>query len=229
MKINCIIVEDEPTARKLLEKYIADCPSLQLVKSCKNAFEASEVLNQAEIELIFLDINMPKLSGLAFYKSLTKRPYVIFTTAYPQYAIEGFELDAVDYLLKPFPFERFLKSVNKALSIFQQPIPLGNNNGFLILKSDKKLYRVEIKELLYLEAFGDYIKVHCTDKSIIVHDTLQGLLDQLPDQDFIRIHKSFAIALHKIDHIEGNLVHLENVTVPIGQTYRAEFFNLIKA
>lgn len=117
MKINCIIVDDEPASRDVLEKFISDCPSLNLLYSCKNAFEANEILNKDDVQLIFLDINMPKLSGLKFYKSLTNPPFVIFTTAYPEYAVEGFEVEAVDYLLKPFPFDRFLKAVNKALDI----------------------------------------------------------------------------------------------------------------
>ncbi|WP_186757261.1 LytR/AlgR family response regulator transcription factor [Echinicola salinicaeni] len=230
MKINCIIVEDEPTSRDLLEKYIAECSSLNLIASCRHALEALEIINTKEVQLIFLDINMPKISGLDFYKSLTKAPYVIFTTAYPQYAIEGFELDAVDYLLKPFPFERFLKAVQKVLNkVNTGSSKLNKEPKHIVLKADKKLYRVDIDDIFYLEAFGDYIKVNCVDKSILVHDTFQGLLGQLPESDFIRIHKSYAIAINKLDHIEGNMVHINNTTIPIGQTYKAEFLNSIKA
>ncbi|MBD8488929.1 response regulator transcription factor [Echinicola sp. CAU 1574] len=228
MKINCIIVEDEPASRDLLEKYIADCPSLNLVATCKHALEAMEVIHEQSIHLIFLDINMPKLSGLSFYKSLSNAPYVIFTTAYPQYAIEGFELDAVDYLLKPFPFERFLKAVQKAIHKVNAEKPLSQESAYIILKSDKKLFRVGMDEIFYLEALGDYVKVITVDKSIIVHDTFQGILQQLPSNEFIRVHKSFAVALHKLDHIEGNMIHIKENTVPIGQTYKAEFLNLIK-
>lgn len=230
MKINCIIVEDEPKSRNLLEKYIAECPSLNLVASCKHALEAMEIINTENIQLIFLDINMPKISGLDFYKSLTKAPYVIFTTAYPQYAIEGFELDAVDYLLKPFPFERFLKAVQKALNMVNiEQSGQRKDSAFIVLKADKKLYRIDIDEIYYLEAYGDYIKVICVDKSILVHETFQGILDKLPPNKFIRIHKSYALALNKLDHIEGNMAHINSTTIPIGQTYRAEFLNIIKA
>ncbi|GAB3662278.1 LytTR family DNA-binding domain-containing protein [Echinicola sediminis] len=229
MKIHCLLVEDEPAARKLLESYIADVPELTLIASCKNALEAGEVLRKSAVQLLFLDINMPKLSGLAFYKSLSHPPYVIFTTAYPQYAVEGFELDAVDYLLKPFPFERFLKAVNKAIAKFHKSPAIKTDPGFLILKSEKKLFRIGLDEMVYLEAFGDYVKVHCVDKVLIVHETFQTLINQLPENEFIRIHKSFAISLHKLNHIEGNTVHIKNVQIPIGQAYKADFLDRIKA
>ena len=138
MKINCIIVDDEPASREILEKYVADCSCLNLVETCKNAFEATEAINNVDIQLIFLDINMPKLSGMKFYRSLTNPPFVIFTTAYPEFAVEGFEVNAVDFLLKPFPFERFLKAVNKAIDILKNQ---SNDNicyEYIFLKSDKK-------------------------------------------------------------------------------------------
>jgi len=226
--MNCIIVDDEPASRDILEKYISDCQSLKLISACKNAFEANDLINQGEIQLVFLDINMPKLSGLKFYKSLTNPPFVIFTTAYPEYAVEGFEVDAIDYLLKPFSFERFLKSVNKAINVFNQK---GNSNQSpcVILKSEKKLYRVNINEINYLEALGDYVKVDYLNQSIIVHETFQNLLSQLSESNLFRIHKSFAISLNKFDHIEGNMIKIKDKSIPIGQTYRSEFLNLINS
>lgn len=233
MKINCIIVDDEPASREVLEKYVADCPNLQLVKSCKNAFEAMEVVNTNAIELIFLDINMPKLSGMKFYKSLCNPPLVIFTTAYPQYAVEGFEVDAVDYLLKPFPVERFLKAVNKTMEILgsrtQSSENNNNNHDYILLKSDKKLHRLDMAEVTHLEAVGDYVKVFHAHKFIMVHDTFQNFLSQLPAGYIERVHKSHAVALDKIEVIEGNTVKIGEFIIPIGQTYRSEFFKKINS
>ena len=226
MSINCIVVDDEPASREILEKYISDCTNLNLISSCTNAFEANDIINQEQIQLIFLDINMPKLSGIKFYKSLTNPPFVIFTTAYPEYAVEGFEVNAVDYLLKPFSFERFLKSVNKALNLFNQK-ENNNHNPFIVLKSDKKLFRVNICDINYLEALGDYVKVDFLCQSIMVHDTFQNLLLQLSESNLMRVHKSFAISLNKFDHIEGNMIKIQDKSIPIGQKYRADLMKII--
>jgi len=227
MIINCIVVDDEPASRDVLEKFILDCPTLNLVCSCKNAFEASEAINNEKIQLIFLDVNMPKLSGIHFYKSLINPPDVIFTTAYPEYAVEGFEVDAIDYLLKPFTFERFLKAVNKLQERLSQK-EQKNDSSTIILKADKKLYNIKIDDIYYLEALGDYVKVYYSNSSIIVHDTFQKMLDKLPKEQFIRVHKSFAIALNKLEIIEGNILKINNKSIPIGQTYRTNFMELIK-
>jgi DNA-binding LytR/AlgR family response regulator len=228
MKINCIIVDDEPASREILEKYIADCFSLNLVKTCKNAFEATETINNIDIQLIFLDINMPKLSGMKFYRSLTNPPFVIFTTAYPEFAVEGFEVNAVDFLLKPFPFERFLKAVNKAIDNLKNQSNESNYHEYIFLKSDKKIHRIIIDDIYHLEAIGDYVKVFFNGRFIMVHDTFQNLLNQLPNNLFVRVHKSHAIAINKIDTIEGNMVKVKDKFFPIGQTYRNDFMNLIK-
>ena len=227
MKINCIVVDDEPASRDILETYITDCPVLNLVGLYSNAIEATKVLNEEDIQLFFLDINMPKLNGLKFYKSLANPPIVIFTTAYPEYAVEGFEVDALDYLLKPFSFERFLKAVNKAQHALtsKQALP---EKAFILLKSEKKLYRIIIDEINYIEALGDYVKVHCSDQSIVVHDTFQNLLNQLEKSNLFRVHKSFAIAINKFDHIEGNMIKIQGTSIPIGQTYRSAFLDHIK-
>ena len=228
MRINCIIVDDEPASREILEKYILDCKMLHLIASCKNAFEANDSLTSEHIQLIFLDINMPKLSGLDFYKSLSDPPYVIFTTAYPEYAVEGFEVDAIDYLLKPFSFERFLKSVNRVRKVVDTP---GNTERqpCIILKSNKKLFRILKREINYLEALGDYVKVDYANQSIVVHETFQNLLDQLTDSNLCRVHRSFAISITKFDHIEGNTIVIKGVSIPIGQKYRTDFLSVVKA
>ncbi|MCA9731700.1 MAG: response regulator transcription factor [Deferribacteres bacterium] len=231
MPINCLVVEDEPAAQDILRKYIADCPWLNLVDVCKNALAASEVMNRSEIQLLFLDINMPGLSGMSFYKSLANPPFVIFTTAYPEFAVEGFEVNAVDFLLKPFPFDRFLKAVNKATdSINSQNSSSGNAAyAFVLLKSEKKLHRVRVNEIVHIEAIGDYVNVHLRRGGLIVHETFKGLLDQLPSGYMSRIHKSHAIAVDKIEFIEGNRVRVRDKFVPIGQAFRNEFMQTLKS
>jgi DNA-binding LytR/AlgR family response regulator len=233
MKIKCIIVDDEPASREILETYIAECPDLNLIMVCKNAFEANDITNKQNIHLIFLDINMPRLSGMSFYKSLSNPPYVIFTTAYPEFAVEGFEVNAIDYLLKPFPFERFLKAKNKAIEVINRNLDwvskeYSSENDFLLLRSDKKIHRVQIQDITYLEAIGDYVKVHFAMKSIVVHDTFQNLLSQLPENRFIRVHKSYAISIEKFELIEGNTIKIREHTIPIGQAFRAVFMDRIK-
>lgn len=225
-KVNCIIVDDEPASREVLLTYIAGTETLQLVAECKNAIEANEALARLDIDLMFLDINMPKISGLQFLKSLPSPPKVIFTTAYAEFALEGFNLDAVDYLLKPFSFERFLKAINK-YNYF------GDGEGVLtnrtvLLKSDKKLYRVLTSEVNYIEAVGDYVKVWFGEQSIVVHSTFQDILEQLSHPDILKIHRSFAIAINKFDHIEGNQVFLLGKALPIGKAYKKDLLDRLE-
>lgn len=220
MKINCIIVDDEPSSREVVKTYINNMEALTLAAECKNAVEALEVLNDGGIQLMFLDINMPKISGVQLLKSLTKPPKVIFTTAYPNYAVEGFELDAVDYLLKPFSFERFLKGVNKYIRLSEKETSTVNQTIFL--KSEKKLYRVPIKDVIYIEAIGDYVKVVFGEQNILVHSTFHDLLEQVSHSGFIRTHRSYAIAIDKIDYIDGNQIIIKGKTLPIGKTYKNE-------
>lgn len=227
MNINCIIVDDEPASSEILEKYVADSPDLNLIRTCKNAFEANDIINNQNIQLIFLDINMPKLSGMDFYKSLINPPFVVFTTAYPEYAVEGFDVNAIDYLLKPFPFERFLKAVNKAIDTINNKKIETNNSRFILLKADKKLHRVIIDEISHLESIGDYVKVYSGKNCIIVHDTFQNLLKQLPKDQFIRVHKSFAVSINKFEIVEGNMIKISDKHIPIGHSYRNDFFNYI--
>lgn len=227
MNINCIIVDDEPVSQDILKKYVADTPSLKLMKVCYNAFEASEALLQHEVDLIFLDINMPKLSGMKFYKSLNNPPYVIFTTAYPEFATEGFEVDAVDYLLKPFPFERFLKAVNRAIDRIMKPENKSNSGEYILLKADKKLHRIILLDISHLEAMGDYVKVFYNDSYIVVHETLQRLLDKLPVGNFIQVHKSFVVSKGNISYLEGNQVIVGGIEIPIGQKYKDELMNVL--
>lgn len=226
MMTSCIIVDDEPLARDVLVKYISDCPILELKASCKSAFEAIEVIKSHNIRIVFLDINMPKLSGLTMVKTMDHPPQIIFTTAYPEYAVEGFEVDATDYLVKPFSFERFMKAVNKALEREKIRDRVDetkdiNGAGKFIVKADGKLYQIEWKDIAFFEAMGDYIKVHTSTRIIITHCTLKNIEDRLPAGMFLKVHRSYIISPSSIEFIEGNRIKIGKEFIPIGQSYRS--------
>ncbi len=222
MKINCIIIDDEPSSQVVLKAFIADVNFLELVGVCNNAIEAAEVLNKNNtISLLFLDINMPKISGLSFYKSLQNPPDVIFTTAYSEYALEGFEVNAIDYLLKPFSFQRFFKAVNKVLDKQSQENQTPEDD-FILIKSNKVLHKIALNDIFFVEAFGDYVKVHLEHTYIMTNSTFANILKLFPKQ-FVRTHKSYAINLKKMNSLAGNQITIGNNTVPIGQTYKADF------
>ncbi len=230
--IRCAIIEDEPLAQNVLKKYIKDYPLLELAAVCNDAIEAQPILTSGNIQLLFLDINLPRLSGISFLKTLPHPPMVIFTTAYPEFAVEGFELDAIDYLLKPFSFERFLKSVNKAFNtqagIHPKPADNKNPDKFIFVKSDKKVYKVDFENILYIEATGDYVKVVTTDSQYMVNNTLKSLQEELPGSGFIRVHKSYIISRNKIKFVEGNYIKIGNTDVPIGAAYKEDIFGWLK-
>lgn len=222
--LQCIIADDEPIARQIIENYIQEIPNLEVVASCKNAFEVMEVLQTTAIDLLFLDINMPKLSGLSLLKTLQQKPNVIITTAYPEYAIEGFELSVTDYLLKPFSLERFLQAV---LKVQQQPslqtptvaVINEETSSTIFVKSDKKILKISFDDIHYIEAYGNYIKIF-TDTMILTPHTLSDFLEKLPQQ-FLRIHKSYAINFKHLKLIDGNQIVLDNTAkLPIGKSYR---------
>ena len=224
-RYKCIIIEDEPLAQNVLKKYIEDHPSLEFAAVCNDALEAQTILTQQNIHLIFLDINLPKLSGINFIKSLVHSPLVIFTTAYPEFAVEGFELNAIDYLLKPFSFERFVKAVNKAiekLTVYNTQNNVEKKSSFIFLKADKKIHRVELETIHYIEAIGDYMKVVTDSGQLIVNETMKKLQEELPVRSFMRVHKSFIISRNKIKFIEGNYIQVVDKSIPIGATYRNE-------
>lgn len=229
--LKCIIADDEPIARQILENYVADIPYLTLVASCANAFEVMEVLQQETVDILFLDINMPKLSGLSLLKTMRQKPNVIITTAYPEYAVEGFELSVTDYLLKPFSLERFLTAVSKVQQQAKNnPTILEtieeDTTKTLFVKSDKKIIKLDLKEITHVEAYGNYIKIF-TNIMVLTPQTLTEFLEKLPS-NFIRIHKSFAINFHQLKLIDGNQVVLQNETkLPIGKSYRKIILNKI--
>lgn len=238
INIQCIIVDDEPPAQRVLEKYISNIPFLQLAGKCRNAFEASLLLHQHSIDLVFLDINMPQLSGLDFLRTLKNTPAVIITTAYSEYALEGFELNVTDYLQKPFSFERFFRAVNKVSDNLQDKQPsqelphinyqTENERDFIFIKEDKVQYRIDLKEIKYLESVGDYIKIHTPSKIFLIYDSLKNFDNTLSPEMFIRVHKSFIVPFAKIDSIEGNMIKINNQTIPVGVTFRKDFFDAIR-
>lgn len=223
MRIKCAIIDDEPVSREILLDYINQSQLFDLVGECKNAVEAAQLVNKEHVDLIFLDINMPEINGIQFYKSLNNPPFVIFTTAYSEFAVEGFELAAVDYLLKPFPYERFLKAVSRAIQIINQEQKSGQEAGYMLFKADRKIYRIELDRIFHLEAMGDYVRIHYDNKSIMVLDRFQNLLTRFPDDQFVRVHKSHAIAISAIELIEGNIVRVKDKEIPIGQSYKQTF------
>jgi DNA-binding LytR/AlgR family response regulator len=229
MKINCLIVDDELHARKLLADYISKMPGLELQAQCKNGMEAIDVLTKQNIDLMFLDIQMPDLTGVELLKTLKYRPVVIFTTAYSEYALEGYELDIVDYMLKPIAFERFVQGVNKAIDY----IKLKNNTGgppagssqnpvysdYINLKADYKIYKVKIDDILYIEGLKEYVTYYTSQRKYIVLESLRKLEDTLPADRFIRVHKSYIIHMHRVNSIYGNTLEIGKTEIPIGKSY----------
>ncbi len=238
MKINCIIIDDEPLAHRVIEKYCEEIPFVKIAGKFFKAIDALEVLKNREIDLIFLDINMPRLSGLEFLKSLSNPPLVIITTAYAEYALQGFELAVLDYLMKPFAFDRFLKAIQKAQDILMsreaqlsETIKTSDvpEDDHLFIKSSKKTYRVKFDDILYIEALGDYVKIFTKDRMIVSYQSLKNLEVILSPKTFPRIHKSFIVSLSKIDVIEGNHVKIRDKMLPIGNNFKTEFEKLIRS
>ena len=218
----CLIVDDEPLSRDVLRKYLDQVKELTLLGECRNAMDAAGFLAGHPVDLLFLDIEMPGLSGISFARSLSRAPLIIFTTAYPQFAVEGFELNAVDYLVKPYSFERFLKAVNRGLQLLSQQHDAESASRKIILKADKKLYAVEPAEILFMEGQGDYIRFVLKDKKLVVHGTFIQMMESLPAEDFMRIHKSYAVNLRNIAFIEGNQVRIGEHLIPVSPSHREE-------
>lgn len=226
--IKCIIVDDEPSAQAVLKHFISMIDFIDIKSLCFNAEEAEKaLLKNQDINLIFLDINMPKVSGLNFYKSLSDPPEVILTTAYPQYALEAFDINAVDYLLKPIAFERFFAAVKKVFEKLKNLPTIANQS--IVVNSNKVLHQIIINDILFVEAFGDYIKIHTTDKVVVVNNSLSNFLKELPSEQFARCHKSFVVNKNLINVVEGNTIHIEKLSIPIGLKYKAKFLANLKS
>ncbi|MEN0047852.1 MAG: LytTR family DNA-binding domain-containing protein [Bacteroidota bacterium] len=227
MKLKTIIVDDEPIARQIIQQYAADDTRLEILADCKNALEAMRFLQQNEIDLIFLDINMPKLTGLEMLKTLNNPPMVIFTTAYREYAVEGFELAALDYLVKPFSLPRFLQAVNRAVEKKGNIVKVGIPNFFFI-KADGRNTKVRYDEILYIEAMSEYIRIHTISQRITTLQSLRYMESKLPKDQFLRVHRSYLVALNKIKTVEGNQIWIGEIKVPVSKSHRKVLSQLLE-
>lgn len=235
MKLNCIIIEDEPLARNLLADYVSKVPTLNLVQAFGNPLEALEVLRAQPVDILFLDVQMPQLTGISLLKVLQNKPMVILTTAYSEYALEGYELDVADYLLKPVTFERFLKAVdkvtqrlsgeNKTTVVNTEP---QSSPDFVFVKDGTKSVKVNLSEILYVEGLKDYVTIHTKQQKITTLQRMKALEEQLPADKFIRIHNSYIVAVQAIDVVQKSEVHIGTVSLPIGDTYRKSFREFIE-
>ena len=226
MKLNCIIIDDEPLARKGLREYIQDVDFLQLVAEFDSALKATEVLTKQKIDLMFLDIHMPKITGIEFLRSLQHPPQVVFTTAYPQYAVDGFDLNVLDYLVKPVSFDRFLKAAMKAKDMIgKMTVPGASNTNveeYVFIKADNKLVKLFYNDILFVEALQNYVTIHTANKKYITYLTFKSMEESLPADQFIRVHKSYLVAASKIESIEGNCIRIGQHEIPISRTVKEE-------
>jgi len=218
-----IIIDDEPLAHDIIEEFCSMLPHLKLEKNCYNAMEAMQFLNSNTVDFMFLDINMPKLKGLDFLKTLSNPPKTIITTAYKEHALEGYELNVSDYLLKPFSFNRLVKAVNKVTekTSVEKPKWETSSTQRFFLKGDKKHHLIHPNDILFIEAYGNYTKVYLKDEMIVSHEKISAFETLLAQYNFLRVHKSFMVAIDKIKLIEGNRIHITDHKIPIGQTYKA--------
>lgn len=227
-KITCLAVDDEPPALTILQQYIAAVPALELTGTCNNAVEAMESLRQQSVDLVFLDIQMPQLLGTDFVRTLNNPPRIIFTTAYRKFAVEGFELNAVDYLLKPISFERFIKAVNKVMDTWlvvaasQPETKRDTTDQYLYFRSDRKMIKVSLEEILYIESLKDYVKVVTPTKIIVTKQSISSLEATLPKNDFVRIHRSFIVAVNKIESFNREMIEIAKKEFPISRLYKHE-------
>jgi DNA-binding LytR/AlgR family response regulator len=233
MNVRCIIVDDEPLARDVIENYVSRIASLQIMHSCKSAYEAISFLQTHQVDLIFLDIEMPGLNGLQMLDTLTYKPQIILTTAYSKYAVKSYEYTVTDYLVKPISFERFLKAVNKVQlnrdtrnSVSSDSMSF--SDGFIFLKADKESHRVPFSDIEYIEAYGNYLKVHLSKRMILVYETMSSIENRLP-VEFLRVHKSFIIPLPKISKISGNRIFINEAEIPVGKFYKKSLLDYLNA
>lgn len=232
--IRCLVVDDKPLAIDILTDYISKVPALTLVHATTNPLDALNFISQNPIDLLFLDIQMPQLNGLQIMKIMQGKCQVILTTAYSEYAMEGFENDAVDYLLKPISFERFYKAVQKAQKLITPPavtpetiLAEDHGNPFIFVKTEYKLLRIDINDILYIEGMQNYVTIHTLNEKVISLQNIKKMEEQLPSKQFIRVHKSYLVALNKIKSIERSRILIQDQLIPLGDAYREPFYNLI--
>jgi len=235
LKITCLIVDDEPLARNLLTDYVSKVPYLELIKACTGPLEAMEELRKNPVDLLFLDVQMPELTGISFLKSLQKKPFVILTTAYSQYALEGYELDVTDYLLKPITFERFLKAVDKVSQRLSGSAPTVVEKStaepapsYIFVKDGTKLVKIRWEDILYVEGLKDYVTIHTRQQKVISLQRMKTMEEELPSDKFIRIHNSYIVALDAIDSVHKDKVQIGQAFIPVGDTYKKSFRDFIE-
>jgi len=239
--IRCLVVDDEPLALHIIQDYISKIPFMELVKVTTNPIEALTIVQEGGVDLVYLDVQMPELTGIQFLRIANGKAKVILTTAYPQYALEGYELDVIDYLLKPIAFDRFFKSAQKAQSIIQpsakapvrdEPAPQQPqqdfSTDFIFIKTEHKIQKVYLHQILFIEGLKDYISIFTDTERIITLQNMKKMEDALPERHFVRVHKSYIVALNKIDSIERSRIFIGDKVIPVGDTYRDQFFKLIE-
>lgn len=230
MTISCVAVDDEPIALDVLEEYISRTPGLELEKTFTDAFKAIEFIKENKVQLLFLDIQMPQITGIQLLKSLQEPPLVIFTTAYSSYAIEGFNLNAIDFLLKPFEYDRFLKAVNKAseyASYKDRPIEAVTSSGFIFVKSDYQIVKIDLADISMIEGMDDYVKIFTSKKMILSNMTMKDILSKLPSPGFTRVHRSFIVSLSHIESVRNKRIKIGEKFIPVGDSYAESFYKLL--
>lgn len=224
--ISCIIVDDETIAREIIETHVSKINNINVIASCSNAMEAFNVISSHKIDLVFLDINMPEISGISFAKSINKDIKIIFTTAYRDYAVEGFELKAVDYLLKPITFERLLKAVNTYFEVYSDSynkvFERTEINNFMFVRSDRRMIKIDFDAIIYIESYSDYIKIHLESETIVTRETISSIEAKLPTHAFIRIHRSYIISIDNITSFTNEHINIHNKAIPISRSYKKE-------
>jgi len=230
--ISCIIVDDEPVARDIIAEHLSKINNVNIVSSCSNAIEAFNCLNNHNIDLIFLDINMPEISGISFAKSINKDIKIIFTTAYRDYAVEGFELHAVDYLLKPISFNRLLQAVTTYFNIYSTKETLEktelNQHDFMFVRADRRMIKIDFNAIIYIESYSDYLKIHLQNETIVTRETISAIEAKLPHHSFLRIHRSFIIALNHISSFTNEEVTIKNVSLTISRSYKKQVLEILE-
>lgn len=230
--ILCIIVDDETIAREVIATHISKIPNIKIVASCSNAIEAFSVLRAHQIDLVFLDINMPEISGISFAKSINKDVKIIFTTAYRDFAVEGFELQAVDYLLKPISFDRLLKAVNTYFEIHtdskQTEHTETDDNDFMFVRADRRMIKIDFEAIIYIESYSDYIKIHLPKETIVTRETISAIEAKLPSKQFLRIHRSYIIALKHISSFTNEEITINNIALTISRSYKKDVLSILE-
>jgi DNA-binding LytR/AlgR family response regulator len=229
MKTNCLIVDDEPLARDLIRSHIEKLENFQIVGECGDAMKAMQELRNQQVDLMFMDIQMPQITGIEFLRTLKRPPKVVITTAYREYALEGFELDVVDYLLKPITFERFLKAINKYYQIVQEELPsaatamatdAAPEEAFIYVKENKRVIKVHLHEILYVEGLSEYVQIHTSKNKIVTKTSMTNMVEKLPGDSFLRIHKSFIVSMPKIEAFTAHSIEVPGKELPIGRSYK---------